>query len=100
MIGRPLQVKSSASRIKSSGSRSSGGAGCENHTGEVARVTECSSHLREGVRTRVAADANVRVAAMSETNLKRAGNTLEVKPVQRRSNTLIWRARERGSEQE
>lgn len=75
------------------------GAGREINEGEVACVTERSPH-RLVTRMRAARHDLVRALAISETNLKRAGNTVGVKPVQLCSLTHIWRARERGSEQE
>lgn len=76
------------------------GAGHGIYRMEVARVTERSLCLRRVPRTCAAGHESVRGVAMSETNLKRAGNTFAVKPVQLRSLTSSWRARERGSVQE
>ncbi len=63
-------------------------------------MTERSSCLRVAVRACPSGHGLVPGMAISETNLKRAGNTLQVKPVQLRSLTSLWRARERGSVQE
>ena len=76
------------------------GAGREINEVEVACVTDRSPYRCLVARTRAARYDRVRTTAVSETNLKRAGNTFGVKPVQLRSLTHIWRARERGSEQE
>ena len=76
------------------------GAGREINTEEVACVTERASCLRAAVRACPLGHGLVLAVAMSEANLKRAGNTFGVKPVQLRSLTFIWRARKRGSVQE
>lgn len=75
------------------------GAGREINEVEDACVTERSPY-RLVTRACAARHDRARATAISETNLKRAGNTFGVKPVQLRSLTYIWRARERGSEQE
>ena len=76
------------------------GAGRESAEGEVACVSARSSCRRLVTRTRASEHGHLRATAISETNFKRAGNTLAVKPVQLRSLTFICRARERGSVQE
>ena len=100
MIGHPLGITYISKLHRVEWVVEVRGAGREINEVEVACVTERSPYRRLETPTRAARHERVRAMAISETNLKRAGNTFGVKPVQLRSLTFIWRARERGSDQE